>query len=295
LSGRNFETRTYEESIVEESFSKLRSGILNYMNETHFKQLVMIFRSAGFVERSMIRSQNAINFAYILYLTMKKQKEKPAVIESLVRKWFVLSILTSRYSASPESQFDFDIRRIQESGAQVYIKNVINAELSDAFWNFGLPQQMDTSVASSPSFNVFLAAQVKMVDKGFLSRDITVSDLVTHKGDIHHIFPRAYLKKFGLQRGRYNQIANYVITQSEINIAIRDKSPSQYMKEVFDQCNGGGLKYGGITSKQDLLENMKMNCIPEGIEEMKIDEYDLFLNKRRELMAQKIKTYFQSL
>jgi len=295
LSGRNFETRTYEESIVEESFSKLRSGILNYMNETHFKQLVMILRSAGFVERSMIRSQNAINFAYILYLTMKKQKEKPAVIESLVRKWFVLSILTSRYSASPESQFDFDIRRIQESGAQVYIKNVINAELSDAFWNFGLPQQMDTSVASSPSFNVFLAAQVKMVDKGFLSRDITVSDLVTHKGDIHHIFPRAYLKKFGLQRGRYNQIANYVITQSEINIAIRDKSPSQYMKEVFDQCNGGGLKYGGITSKQDLLENMKMNCIPEGIEEMKIDEYDLFLNKRRELMAQKIKTYFQSL
>jgi len=120
LSGRNFETRTYEESIVEESFSKLRSGILNYMNETHFKQLVMILRSAGFVERSMIRSQNAINFAYILYLTMKKQKEKPAVIESLVRKWFVLSILTSRYSASPESQFDFDIRRIQESGAQVY-------------------------------------------------------------------------------------------------------------------------------------------------------------------------------
>jgi len=295
LSGRNFETRTYEESIAEESFAKLRTGILNYINENHFKQLVMILRSAGFADRSMIRSQNAINFAYTLYLTMRKQKENPALIESLVRKWFVLSILTSRYSGSPESQFDVDIRRIQESGAQSFIENVINAELSDAFWNFGLPQQMDTSVASSPSFNVFLAAQVKMLDKGFLSRDITVNDLVTHKGDIHHIFPRAYLKKFGLQRGRYNQIANYVMTQSEINIAISDKPPSQYIKEVFEQCNGGGLKYGGITSKDELVNNLKMSCIPEGIMEMGIDEYDLFLSKRRELMAQKIKAYFQSL
>jgi hypothetical protein len=217
------------------------------------------------------------------------------VIESLVRKWFVLSILTSRYSASPESQFDLDIRNIHDLGATTYIHNVINAELSDAFWNFGLPQQMNTSVASSPSFNVFLAAQVKLQDKGFLSRDITVHDLIMHKGDVHHIFPREYLKKFGLQRGRYNQIANYAITQSEINIAIGAKSPSQYFKELFDQCNGGGLKYGGITDKAELLENLKMNCIPEGIEKMQVDDYDSFLTGRRELMAQKIKTYFQSL
>jgi len=101
LSGRNFETREYEERIAEASFGALRTGILNFMNEMHFKRLVMILRSAGFVDSSMIRSQNAINFAYILYLTLRKQKIKPAVIESLVRKWFVLSILTSRYSASP--------------------------------------------------------------------------------------------------------------------------------------------------------------------------------------------------
>jgi hypothetical protein len=37
-----------------------------------------------------------------------------------------------------------------------------------AFWEVGLPQQMNTSVASSPSFNVYLAAQVKLKDKGFL-------------------------------------------------------------------------------------------------------------------------------
>ena len=255
----------------------------------------MILRSAGFVDSSMIRSQNAINFSYILYLTLREQKEHPAIIESLVRKWFVLSVLTSRYSGSPESQFDFDISRIVELGASTYIQNVINAELSDAFWEFGLPQQMITSVASSPSFNVFLAAQVKLQDKGFLSKDILVQDLITHRGDVHHIFPREYLKKYGFKRGRYNQIANYVMTQSEINIAIGAKPPIRYMGEVFEQCNGGGMKYGGITDKNDLLENLKMNCIPEEIVKTDVDKYDIFLEKRRQLMSQKIKKYFSLL
>src|SRR5690606_22328083 len=41
LSGRNFETREYEESIVETTFSRLHDGILNFMNETNFKRFIM--------------------------------------------------------------------------------------------------------------------------------------------------------------------------------------------------------------------------------------------------------------
>src|SRR5262245_7457562 len=35
LSGRNFETRQFEESIAEESFGRLKQAVLNFMNETH--------------------------------------------------------------------------------------------------------------------------------------------------------------------------------------------------------------------------------------------------------------------
>jgi hypothetical protein len=38
LSGRDFETREYKEVIAEESFRKLRHGILNFMNETNFNR-----------------------------------------------------------------------------------------------------------------------------------------------------------------------------------------------------------------------------------------------------------------
>jgi len=65
LSGRNFETKQYEDAIAENAFAQLRQGILDFINETHFKRFVMIIRSAGFVDASLIGSQNALNFAYI--------------------------------------------------------------------------------------------------------------------------------------------------------------------------------------------------------------------------------------
>ena len=294
LSGRNFETRDYEEEIAKNSFETLSLGIKDYMNENNFKKFVMIIRSAGFIDSSMIRSQNALNFAYALYLHLREQKVNQALIETWVRKWFVLSVLTSRYSGSPESQFDFDIKQFSVN-PEKYLQNTIDAELSDAYWKLRLPQQMDTSVSSSPSFNVFLAAQVKMNDKGFLSKDITVQDLIALKGDVHHIFPREYLKKQGYNRGIYNQIANYVMAQSEINIAIGTKAPNVYFNELLEQCNGGKLKYGSINTMEELNKNLAMNCIPLSIATMDASKYTEFLEERRKLMALKIKQYFTML
>jgi len=294
LSGRNFETREYEEEIAEESFSRLKEGVKRFMNKSNFNRFLMIIKSAGFIDKTMVRSKNAINFAYILYLFLRKEKIHPARIETLVKKWFVLSVLKSRYSSSPESQFDFDIKQLNRIGAEEYLQNVINAELSDAFWEFGLPQQLNTSVASSPTFNVFLAAQVKMNDKGFLSRDITVRELITHKGDVHHLFPKQYLKNLGYMRSSYNQIANYVITQSEINIAIGAKAPGIYLQELLAQCESKELKYGGIDSLDELYENFRMNAIPMKMLESESMSYEEFLEERRILMALKIKKYFQA-
>jgi hypothetical protein len=195
LSGRNFETRRFEEQIAEDSFAKLQRGVLRFMNETNFKRFLMIVRSAGFIDSTMIRSQNSLNFSYILYLLLTADRLDANKIESIIRRWLVLSILTGRYSGSAESMIDLDIRRFAEIGAEKYTDETISAELSDAFWNAGLPQQMNTSVASSPLFKVYLAAQVKMNDPGFLSRDITVRDLISHRGDVHHLFPKNYLKK----------------------------------------------------------------------------------------------------
>lgn len=295
LSGRNFETKQYEESIVEDSFTRLRKSIVSFMNETHFKRFVMIIRSAGFVDSSLITSQNTLNFAYILYLTLREMKVPDAEIESNVRKWFVFSILTGRYSGSPESVFDLDIRQIHALGFKSYSESLFAGQLSSAFWEVNLPMQMDTSAATSPYFRAFQAAQVKLGDKGFFSKDLSVRELVEVKSDVHHLFPRDYLKKRGYKRGQYNQIANYVVAQSEINIAIGNKEPSRYMVEMLQQCSGGEKKYGNIATQEELRSNLEMNCIPTGFEKLTEADYSSFLEKRRKLMAARIGVYFNTL
>lgn len=295
LSGRNFETRKFEESIAEASFTRLSKGVLNFMNETSFKRFVMIIKSAGFISPKMIRSQNAVNFAYIVYLKLRDKKVDTNKIESYVRRWYVYSVLTGRYSGSPESLFDFDIKQIAEKPFGEYLEEKENGELSDAFWNVSLVQSLNSSVASSPYFNVYLASQVRANDKGFLSKEITVGDLITYRGDIHHIFPRNYLKKRGLSRGKYNQIANYVFMQQEVNIKVGDKSPEVYFTEIKEQCANGELKYGGINSIEQFEQNLKDNCIPTSIYDMSFDDYETFLRERRKLMAKKIEQYYKTL
>lgn len=295
LSGRNFETRTFESEIAQQSFNTLKQGVYNFINETNFKRFLMIIKSAGFISPKLIRSKNAINFAYIVYLKLKDIGVSSVLIESYVRRWFVYSILTGRYSGSPESSFDFDIKQIANKPFDEYLKEKEEGELSDAYWNASLPQSLDTSVASSPYFNVFLAAQVKANDKGFLSKDVLVGDLISLRGDIHHLFPRDYLKKNGLNRAKYNQIANYVYMQSEINIKVGNKPPKEYFDVIKNQISESNQTVSGISSKEQLLENLKMNCVPNEIMNMGIDDYSEFLNMRRKLMAQKIKDYYFSL
>ncbi|WP_269613305.1 GmrSD restriction endonuclease domain-containing protein [Prochlorococcus marinus] len=295
LSGRNFETRQYEEEIAAESFQKLEQGVYNFINKTHFDRLTMILRSAGFITSDLIRSRNAVNFAYIFYLVGRRQKVPADDLEKLVRRWFAMSILKGRYSGSPESRFDQDIRQINEQGLTAFAETILETEFPDTYWTAMLPQSMDTSSSNSPYFIAYQAAQVKAGDQGFLSSHITVSSLMQNQGDKHHFFPRKHLQRLGYQRGKYNQIANFVITQTEINIAISDKAPEVYISEVLNQCKGGPKRYGGITDQSELERNLEMNCIPLSILNTPDLNYESFLDERRKLIALKIKKWIGSL
>lgn len=295
LSGRNFETRTYEKDIEEASFQNLYEGVMEFINETHFKRFLMIIRSAGFVDKSMIRSGAALNFAYSLYLKLKRDHGNEPRIESWVRSWFVMSVLTGRYSASPESRVDKDIKDINERGFTDVLADREAAELSDTFWEVGLVQGLRTSSVNSPLFKAFLAAQACLGDKGFLSKDITVRDMLTHHGDIHHIFPREFLKKQGYTRGQYNQVANLACVQQEINIKIGSKDPCNYVADIFQHCQAGQPLYGVITDPAELAANFQANALPQDQNLYHIDHYEDFLARRREAMAEKIKRYYQKL
>lgn len=295
LSGRNFETRTFEQEIMDESFQKLRDAVLDFSNETHFKDFLMAIKSAGFISRDLIRSQNVLNFSYVVYLKLREKGIDRDQIKRTVAKWFVMSLLTDRYAGSPETQFDYDIRHISEMGAEEMLRSIEDAQFSDTFWSVQLVNELDKASTSNPFLNLFFAAQVHANDEGFLSTDIKVGSMISHRGDIHHLFPKEYLKENGHGRGSYNQIANFVYAQSEINIRIGKKPPEDYMRTVYKQVEGGDMVYGGINERSMLSENLRKHCIPEGFENMTATDFERFLGERRALMAKKIREYYESL
>ena len=296
LSGRNFETKQYEDVIAEASFGRLKKGVLAFINKTHFDRFTMIVRSAGFVTADLIAAQNNLNFAYILYLRGRDQGVAAAELERLVRRWYALSLLTRRYSkGNPETDIDYDIRQIDAQGLQKYCDASIATQFNTNYWENLMPLELDTASSNSAFFLAYQASQVKAGDRVFLSRDITVNDLLLNRSDVHHVYPKKHLKAQGKSRGEYNQIANFVLAQSEINIAISDKAPEKYFTELAAQCDGGKVKYGGITRLAALKTNLRAHCLPLSLLEDDVPNYEDFLEQRRKLMALKIKTWFETL
>lgn len=295
LSGRDFETREYKEEIISDTYIKLKEGVMDVFSEYNFKQFMIAIRSAGFISKKLVNSQMALDFAYTLYLILTQSKEvSTGEVKRLVQKWYVLSVLTGRYSSSPESAFARDIRLINEQGVVATLHDIEAATLSETFWEIAVVQNLMVISTNNPTYLVYLAAQVMMNDVSLLSNNVLVRELIDG-GDVHHIFPKEYLKANGYEKSLYNQEGNYAFLDTQVNKSIGKKAPAVYFPEARKQCETGIITIGSITDYHQLLENLRTNCVPEEVFEMDHTRYAEFLEKRRVMMAKKIRAYYEAL
>lgn len=296
LSGRNFDTREFQSEIVDDTYKNLKEGILDVVNENHFKGFMNCIRGAGFISPKMINSRMALDFAYMLYLRLRRNGEVPiSEICGIVQRWYVLSVLTGRYSASPETRFYKDIKLLSEIGVVKTLQEIEAAELSENFWKSAIPQDLRQASTVNPVYQVYLAAQVVMRDFALLSKNMSVADLICGAGDVHHIFPKAYLIANRFTKTQYNQNANLAYLDNLVNKSIGKRSPKEYFSAALAQCDGGALTTGSITDVEQLRNNLKANCIPNGVFDWDFSNYEEFLAERRLLMAEKIRKYYESL
>ena len=297
LSGRDFLTREFKEEIVEDSYRKLEKGILAFINEYHYEQFILAIKGAGFKSSKLLNSMMTLDFAYYLFLKLSDDASIPKnQVKRLVQKWFVLSTLTGRYISSPETAMSRDIRNIEEKGFLTFFNEIERSVLPDTFWEVTLPQNLETSSVNSPAFNTFLAAQINLNKNSLFMHGTMISDLLNISGDVHHIFPKAYLKSNGVTtRSRYNQVANYTYLDTQVNKAISDDSPLDYFKTVIQQFDSGSPQIGNIMDEESLNINIAENALPYDIINMTVKDYDEFLIKRRHLMAKMIEEYYKNL
>lgn len=297
LSGLDPETRKIDETRIPGAYETFGHALDQVVRKTHVERFIMLIKSAGFIDESMIGSKNALNFAYALYLRLRGTDDiTEGELNRVVKRWFVMTLLTGRAVGSFESIWETDLRRIEEHGAAGYLKIVEESELGDGFWEGALPQELVSPSRRTPAFQTYLAARVNRGGRGFLSKTISVRHMIEGRGDLHHIVPKNHLIKNGFpKQGDYNQVANFALTETPINIAIKDRPPKEYMGWVTEQIESGHLKLGEITDKEDLAANLAENAIPEFIWDVSAENYREFLGARRKLMAAMIRDYYEGL
>ncbi|KCX91568.1 DUF262 domain-containing protein [Acinetobacter nosocomialis] len=307
LSGRDFENRTNLQSIAEESYQKLGVGLTEFFNKTNYQRFINLIQSAGFINRKLISSKGSLNFAYALYLSLRSKGMDETKIQNLVKRWFVLSILTGRYSGSSESAIERDSKQILDKGIEVYLHQIEQAELDDGFWTYRIVNDLDSSSTVNNAYLCYLASQCKNNESAFLSESMSVRNLLeqSSNGNVHHIFPKNYLIKKDFKKSDYNQVANYAFTEQQINIKLGDLAPKEYMAKVVDEIKAKEIainenkpyesEYSSIKSQDVLIDNKALNCIPESLDTSDYTHYNDFLSQRRKLMAQKIKAFYLGL
>lgn len=287
ISGRDFNKKTYTEEAMQTAYARLSDGVLTVVNQSNFERYLMILKSLGMLTRDtlVLNGLGVLNFGYSLYLLLKRQDQSSMTnsqIEMIVKKWIIMSALTHRYGGSSESQSWQDITRFIKEDPLMVLKDVLRQNLSEDFWTVTLPQQLMTSSTQSNAWRVFEMTQVKDGDLAWLEKDHTVESVLNQQDNVHHIFPRAYLKREGLTQKQYNQVANYTQITQPRNLQISDQIPRDYLADP--QITEF------VTS-----DNFRENAIPEEVRQFDASNYDEFLRMRRQLMAQKIRHYFESL
>lgn len=185
---------------------------------------------------------------------------------------------------------------IAEKGVIKTLGDIEAAVLSDNFWDVLLTQNLESTSTINPTYQVYLAAQVYFNDTSLLSNNISVRTLIELGGDVHHVFPKQYLKDNHFEKNKYNQNANYAFLDRPVNESIGKAAPCEYFRIAREQCFTEVAKpVGSIKDYDELLQNLATNCIPADVFDMDAASYEKFMEERRSMMAAKIKKYYYSL
>jgi len=294
LRGKDPDTGQFSDEAREKQFGLLRSAQEDVTDLTNWHEFLKSLRQAGYRSSSMVTSDNNILYSYLAYLIGRRDHDLTHLkLRELISKWFFMSALTGRYTGTPETQVEADIRRLADASTgeefEDVIETAIGTNLTTDFWNVTLPDLLSTSSGYSPYLFAYYAS-LNLLNARALFSNLPVSELMDpalkakkQALERHHMFPRAYLEEIGITTvARVNQIANYALLEWPQNSQIGASPPAEYFGQFFEEW----------VDPADAEKVRFWHALPEGWEQM---DYNKFLEKRRRLIAKVIKAGFDKL
>lgn len=293
LRGKNLKTGEITQDTREENLKTFKECLSVVTNLNNWHAFMNLFASAGYLKSNLVASSNAVVFSYVLYLIGKFDYNVPSMdLQKIIRKWIFMTTITGFYTGSTESEVEkqfADLRDIHNPDAFVaYLNSIIATRFTDDYFEYSLPTELNSSSATSPAWYGYIAA-LNVLGTPMLFSTVPLSQYFVlgtsgekNSIDKHHIFPKQYLKKIGINNNRdRNQIANFTYLDYSINIDISDKPPLEYVRGYKDKLGEEGYRLA-----------CAQNALPENFEQL---QYQDFLNQRRLLMAQIVKKAYKKL
>lgn len=293
LRGKDLQTGEFSEERRDEQFTLLKKAQEYVLDLQNWHEFLNVVRLAGHMHKSLILSEVGMVYNYALWLIGKRDFKVPTrSLRNIMARWFFMSSLTYRYTGSQESQMEQDLAMLRgKSSPEEFIaalEREMAAVLTNDYWQVTLPNNLETAASRTPSQAAFYASLVildaKVLYSNMKVRDMLSPDLASSRKALerHHLFPRNYLRKLGIQDRRdTNQVANFALVEWHDNIDISDKPPAEYAP-----------KYEAEFSAGEFNTMYRHHALPHGWYEM---SYFDFLEKRRKLMAATIRERFEQL
>jgi hypothetical protein len=293
LRGKDLDTGGVSEERRVEQFKRLQEAQNDVLNVQNWHDYFQALKRAGFRSGDMVTSDMNLMYCYLMYLVGREEYGLSGHrLREVIARWFFMCNITGRYTGSSESTMEEDLSRVEDAGsAEGYIEtldHVIQSRLTNDFWTITLPDDLDSASYYSPTLFAYHAA-LNILNAPALFSTLTIKELLdpgvqANKAAVerHHLFPKNYLNQNGItDHQRVNQIANRAYVEWADNIDISDQSPAEYFP-----------KYAARFDDDTLEEMMHYHALPTGWHEM---DYDSFLEKRRQQIAQVTREGFQEL
>lgn len=184
--------------------------------------------------------------------------------------WYVQAGMWGRYSGSTESYIDKDLSVLDGEG------NGLNRLIEQLrLWHGGLKVESGhfTGWSLGARFYPVLYLLTRMGEARDWGTGLPLKASLLgkmNKLEVHHIFPKAQLYKCKYQRPEVNALGNFCFLTKDTNLIIRDRLPEEYFPEIE-------IKHPGALASQ---------WIPQDPELWKIENYRMFLEARKTLLAE---------
>jgi hypothetical protein len=191
---------------------------------------VMAFLT-GTVRWRRLSTLPSINALVPLIYTVAAAGKFEVADRERARRWLHLVTLHYHFSGSANTTVDRMIRKVAESPT---MKALWNATTKASLKPMRSPD-FETSRLNGPEMALFTAMLSAADAKDWIALDRRLDGSVQGKHaelQVHHFFPRALLRKHGIQDDRINTMGNYTVICAETNLDVSTEEPATYIERI---------------------------------------------------------------